>query len=120
MAQEKLNRKQMRVAEMLANPACRLTDTEIMAECDVPRTTFYRWLRENEAFILYVNGLIDRYTDAELAKVWKALIRRCEIGDTQAIKLYFELKGKYNQSVNVSGSGVVQIINDIPRGAADG
>ncbi len=42
------------------------------------------------------------------------MLLRCKIGDVQAIKLYFELKGKYNQNVNVSGVGVVQILDNVP------
>ena len=114
MAQIKLNKKQREVAEMLANPSCMLTDTEIIKECDVSRSTFYRWIRENESFSAYVNELIDKYTDAELGAVWKALICKCKLGDIQAIKLYFEMKGKYQQNVSFSG-GTVQIVNDIPK-----
>ncbi len=117
MAQkQKFSAKQRAVAEMLADPTNMMTDTQIMEECNVPRSTFYRWLREDEEYIAYLNELIDKYTDAELSRVWKALLRRCISGDTQAIKLYFELKGKYKQNVNVSGSGIVQIIDDIPKG----
>ena len=121
MTQNGLKPKQIKVAEMLANPRYGLKDSEIIEACDVSHTTFYRWIRENDEFNAYVNKLIDKYTDAELAAVWKALIRKCKIGDVQAIKLFFELKGKYSQNVNVSGSGVqIQIIDDIPKSDVNG
>lgn len=119
MAQNGLKPKQKKVAEMLANPHCGMNDSEIILACDVPRTTFYRWLREDEAFTAYVNSLVEKYTDAELAAVWKALIARCKMGDVQAIKLYFELKGRYNKSITISGGVPVQIIDNIPKEAAE-
>lgn len=115
MAQNKLSPKQRKVAEMLANPSCMYNDTEIMNLCGVPRTSFYRWIRENEEFTAYINKLIDKYTDGELGGIWKALIARCKLGDVQAIKLYFELKGKYKQDITLSGLETVKIINDIPK-----
>ena len=98
-----LSKKQREVAEMLANPDVSANKTEIIEQVGVPRTTLYRWLKDPD-FIKYVDSLIDSYTDAELSTVWKALIRRCICGDTQAIKLYFELKGKYKQQIELSGT----------------
>ena len=98
-----LSKKQREVAEMLANPDIKANKTEIIEQVGVPRTTLYRWLKDPD-FIKYVDSLIDSYTDAELSTVWKALIRRCICGDTQAIKLYFELKGKYKQQIEHSGA----------------
>lgn len=119
MAQSGLKPKQKNVAEMLANPRCGMNDSEIIQACNVPRSTFYRWLREDEAFTAYVNSLVERYTDAELSAVWKALIIRCKMGDVQAIKLFFELKGRYSQQVTFNGGVPVQIIDNIPEEAAE-
>ena len=92
-----LSKKQREVAEMLANPDIKANKTEIIEQVGVPRTTLYRWLKDPD-FIKYVDSL------TELSTVWKALIRRCICGDTQAIKLYFELKGKYKQQIEHSGA----------------
>lgn len=99
----KLTKKQREAAEMLANPDIVCTKIQLCEDVGVSRTTFYKWLKKPE-FISYVNSLIDTYTDAELGVVWKALIYRCTIGDVQAIKLYFELKGKYKQQIEHSGT----------------
>ena len=60
-------------------------------------------------FTQYVDSLISKFTSSELSTVWKALIRRCSIGDVQAIKLYFEMRRELS-SKDESG---VQIIDDI-------
>lgn len=90
--------KRKKVAELLANPDFNGTITELIKSVGVPRTTFYRWL-EDEAYLNYINGLVDKYTDSELAAVWKSLINECKNGNVQAIKLYFELKGKYTAKI---------------------
>ena len=92
--------KRKKVAEMLANPDFTGTITELIETIDVPRTTFYRWL-EDEQYISYINSLIERYTDSELAAVWKSLVRECKKGNVQAIKLFFEMKGKYTEKIKI-------------------
>ncbi len=97
--------KKQKVAEMLASPEFTGTTSELLRQADVPRTTFYRWMDDRD-YVEYINSLIEKYSDGELAGVWKALIKECKGGNVQAIKLYFELKGKYRQQVDLSG-GVV-------------
>lgn len=115
MARKRLNKKQIMVAEMLADPSAKLTDAQIMELCSVPKTTYYRWLREDEMFVQHINRLVEKYTDGKLASVWRSLVRNIENGDTQAMKLFFELKGKYKQDITVKGGATVEIINDIER-----
>ena len=104
--------KKKELAELLANPETNCTITEMCGKVDVARSTFYKWLDEEE-FVKYVNSLIDKFTDSELASMWRALISRAKTGDVQAIKLYFELKGKYKTSIDLNASGVVQIVSDV-------
>lgn len=92
--------KRKRAAEMLANPDFKGTITELIETVGVPRTTFYRWL-DDERYVDYINSLIQKYTDSELSAVWKSLINECRKGNVQAIKLYFELKGKYTANVKI-------------------
>lgn len=105
-----LTNEQIQAAELLADPSYKGTRSAIIKKVGVCRTTFYDWFK-NPDFVNYVNSLIDAYTDAELAVVWRALINKCKAGDTQAIKLYFELKGKYKQEVkqeiDVNTMGVI-------------
>lgn len=102
-----LNKKQIQLAEMLANPDFCGTVTQLCEQCGVARSTFYRWLDQPE-FRAYLDGLISKYADSELAAVWKALLRRCGCGDIQAIKLYFELRER-----TTSSHAGVQIIDDL-------
>lgn len=97
-----LKPKQRRAAELLANPEFNGTITDLCAQVGVSRNSFYRWM-DSPVFLDYLEELIDKYTDSELARVWKALMRKIDQGEIQAIKLYFELKGKYN-----NGAGVVK------------
>lgn len=90
--------KKLKMAEMLANPEFTGTNKELYEKLGISHQTFYKWIRE-EAIISHAEYLIEKYTDAELSSVWKALLKKCRDGDTQAIKLYFELKGKYKQEV---------------------
>ena len=88
-----------KAASMLADPTIR-TKKEIYTTLDIPESTFYRWM-DSQKFIDMVNEKIDKYTDRELAEVWKSLIKEAKMGDTRAIKLFFELKGKYKQEIDI-------------------
>lgn len=96
-----LTGKRLKVAEMLANPGCMLTQEKIAESAGVSHTTFYRWMQDAD-FIREVEKLIDKYTDAKLSYAWRCLLTRMPV-DTAAIKLYFELKGKYKQDIKISG-----------------
>ena len=106
----KLTAKQMQVAEMLANPNESKTKCEIVKECDIARSTLYKWLTDDD-FLDYVNKLVDRYTSGELSEVWRALCSKAISGDVQAIKLFFELKGKFKNQVELSGN--ITFIDDV-------
>lgn len=86
---------------MLANPDFRGTITELCGIIGVPRRTLYNWLGD-DSFRAEVDGLIERYTDSELSRVWKALMKLVDKGNLNAIKLYFELKGKYKPGLGKS------------------
>jgi acyl-CoA-binding protein len=96
-----LTGKQIEVAQILADPSETRTIKAICESIKLPRRTFYNWVGRKE-FVDFVNGLIEKYTDAELAGVWGALARKAKTGDTHAMKLFFELKGKYKQVQEVN------------------
>ena len=95
--------KKMLMAKRLADPEFQGTITELCLQVGVARTTFYDWIGDPD-FRAYVDELIDKYTDSELSRVWKALMKLIDRGDIQAIKLYFELKGKYKDTIGRSNT----------------
>lgn len=88
------NPKQIALAELLLNPEDRRPKTEKIQEVGVSRKTFYRWMK-NQNYVNYLNSLLVQYTDCEVVDIWRALINQCKMGNTQAIKLYFEMKRLY-------------------------
>ena len=108
----KYSGKRAKMAEMLTNPDFTGTVTELCETVGVARSTFYKWMDDKD-YLNYVESLIDKYADSELSTVWKALIKKCKAGDVQAIKLYFELKGKYLNKVEVSGSIRSEKLSDV-------
>lgn len=104
-----LSTKMKKCAEMMI---CSEFDGNISKLCDelkIARSTFYRWYEKNE-FKQYINYLIDRYTEAELFEIWKAIIDTAKKGSPQALKLFFELKNL--QSKNNETRGVVFIAGE--------
>ena len=110
----KIEGKKRKMAEMLANPEFDGNISKLCNEMGVARSTLYRWYDDSD-FTSYVEWLIEKYTDSELANVWRALIKKANSGNVEALKLYFELKGKYKKEISVEG-GVVFISgeDDIP------
>lgn len=96
-----LTGKQIEIAQILADPSETRTIKAICESIELPRRTFYNWMGKKE-FVDFVNSLVDKYTDAELAGVWKALARKASSGDTQAMKLFFEMKGKYKETKEIN------------------
>ena len=110
----KVKGKKRKMAEMLASPEFDGNISKLCDEIDVARSTFYRWYEDSD-FVRYVEWLIERYSDSELANAWRALIKKANSGNVEALKLYFELKGKYKKEIAIDG-GVVFISgeDDIP------
>ena len=99
--------KRRKAAEILVNPEFDGNISKMCADLGVARSTFYRWLDDSD-FMGYVNWLIEKHSDSELGNVWRALIDKAKTGSVDAIKLFFEMKGKYKQQLDISG-GVVFI-----------
>ena len=104
-----LKGKKLKMAEMLANPEFTGTNKDIYETIGISHDTFYKWIKD-ESVIKYTENLINKYTDGELGAVWKALLKKCRSGDIQAIKLYFELKGKYGNGILPNSAGSQGVI----------
>lgn len=104
--------KKRKFAEKLANPEF---DGNISALCDemkIARSTYYRWMEEDADFKAYVNWLIDKYTDSELANAWRILVNKMKAGSLEALRMFFELKDVYKDKISTGNTAVV-IVNDI-------
>ncbi len=101
-----LKPKQRKLAEMLCDPDNDMTITAICKELKVSRQTFYNW-QKNMSFNGYVEFLIDSFTDSELPRAWKKLVKRAVVdGNIEALKLFFSMKDKYREQIDVKGNVV--------------
>lgn len=94
--------RKVKLAELLADPEDKRSKKAKIEEAGVTRKTAYAWFKDPE-YISYIESLVDTYTDAHLADVWRSLTKQCIRGDVSAMKLFFELKGRYRQKVEHTG-----------------
>lgn len=87
----KITGKKREVIETLCSPDFQGTVTELCAQVGVSRQGFYKWMRD-PTFLAAMADEVKRYTDSELPRVWKSLLRRCDNGDVKAIRLFFEIR----------------------------
>ena len=102
----KVTGKRRSAAEKLVDPEFDGNISALCKEIGVARSTFYRWMDDAD-FKGYLDYLITKYTDSELANVWRATIRSAIEGNPSSQKLFFELKGKYKQQVDLGGGVVI-------------
>lgn len=100
--------KQRKAAELLADPEWKGTITDLCTEVGVNRTTYYKWIQKPE-FNEYVSNLIDQYMSGEYARAWKALMRNVDRGDTQSLRLFFELQKR----VSAAGAVTINFVDDV-------
>lgn len=114
---------QKKVAECWTNPEFKFNKSAIARHCKVSSTSITKWFQNDEVFKAYIDQLIIHYVDESVSAVWDSLINQAVSGNVQAIKLFFELTGKYKQRVEISGQVTfIDDLNDdhIERAIADG
>ena len=115
---KKLTKKQKTVADALTDISYDGTLEDICCQYDITTDTLYTWLAE-DIFRKYMDLILNGKTFSAMTGVWKSLLNQCAEGNIQAIKLYFELKGKYknekSMTVGENKPALVQIIDDIPK-----
>lgn len=110
---------EIKMCELLADPDNRqMTKTKLAQEVGVSRQTLYLYLTKKRV-LEYLTALTEYYADVELPNVWRALIRKAKKEDMSAIKLYFELKGKYlppamRAEIDMKNA-TINVISNIPR-----
>jgi len=115
---EELTKKQKRVADALTDIESDGSLDDVCNEYGIGRDVLYEWLG-NEKFREYMDMVLNGKTFSAMTEVWRSLLNQCGEGNIQAIKLYFELNGKYKgekSAIKTEAKSMVQIIDDIPRG----
>lgn len=114
--------RQIKMVEFLVDPDDKRSKREKIADIGVSPTTFYEWMKDKR-FVDYMNSQLTKYTDGELSEVWKALMRKCKMGDISAIKLFFEMKGMYSEKKKVelagAGGGPMELLVSVDYGDGD-
>ena len=112
---------EVQLCEILADPEFALMKkSQIADKIGISRQRLYVYMGRQRV-VEYINALVNYYTDMEMPNVWKALVKKAKAGDMGAIKLYFELKGKYvppalRAELDLKGmQTTINIISSIPR-----
>ncbi len=111
------------VADALTDISNDGTLEDICLQYSITADMLYTWLAE-DSFRQYMDLILNGKTFSAMTGVWKSLLNQCAEGNIQAIKLYFELKGKYKNDKSLteaqSKPAMIQIIDDIPKAEGDG
>lgn len=95
-----LSTKQLLVANMLLNSYDRRSEREKLLEAGVSSQQLNIWKRD-PTFQAYLSRRAEQMFQAADADAFKALVETVKGGDTQAIKLFMEMRGKYNPRLQV-------------------
>lgn len=96
--------KKRQIAEEIISPEFDGNITALCKKYDINRSTYYRWLDYDPNFRGYCEWLIEQYTESEVPNAWRQLIKKVDGGNLDAITLFFKLKGKFVDKVDVSGN----------------
>ena len=92
--------EQKRFAAIYLDYRQKLTFEQIAKKIGCSRTTIWNWF-QNPDFLEWVNVQANYMQKTALVPVLKSLIRKAEIGDVQAIKLYLEKIGEFTERLKV-------------------
>lgn len=98
--------------EMQADPYDRRTDKQFCEELQLPYDTFMNWKRKYRPFIFReVEAIRKTYRNEVRALAHKALTKKVEEKDTNALKLLFQLLGDLVEKSEVK----TEILNDADK-----
>lgn len=98
---DSLTKKQINAISYFINPKIN-SITKIAEKAGVSRQTIYDWM-DDEEFKQVLDKKIDQYVNSQTANVWKSLIEQARNGSVPAIKLFFEMEGKYKERKEITG-----------------
>ena len=88
------NREQLQFAEIWLDYSQKKTFETMAKEIGCSRTTIWSWFKDPK-FVEWINKQGFEMLKSSLNTVYRALVRRAESGDVQAIKLYLENIGEF-------------------------
>jgi hypothetical protein len=116
-----LTPEQIAVAAALNNTKDRRADSRKLTHLGISERKFSGWMH-NKAFVEYMRVSANNVMENAEYEAHMALLRKVSAGDTNAVKLYFEMTGRYNpaneSTVNLQ-QVLVQIIEVIQRRVID-
>ena len=74
----------------------------IAEQAHVPRTTAYRWLREDESFREAWASLVDESILRHAPAVTSALVSKAAEGDVAGMRLFYDVSGRLKQGTSVT------------------
>lgn len=86
--------EQIKFVELWLDYTQKLTLEQIAEKIGCSRTTIWRWHQDKD-FINWLNDKSDKMLRSALSRIHKSLIRKAELGDVSAIKLYLENLGEF-------------------------
>jgi len=92
--------EQIKFANIYLDYRQKLTFEQIGKLIGCSRTTIWNWF-QNIEFLEWINAQTNYMQKTALIPVLKSLIRKAEIGDVQAIKLYLEKMGEFTERVKI-------------------
>jgi hypothetical protein len=93
--------KQIHALTLLANPLDKRTEEEKCREVGVTQKTLIKW-KKLPGFIDEIHNMSIKYIKERLPHVNYALLTKAISGDVQAIKLCYEMVGKYSPTFKVN------------------
>lgn len=98
--------KLRRFVQVLLTPSVMGNRDEAERVSGVRKGLFYYWMRYSEEFRAWYEEQCDRFLVENESAAVASLIRRVQEGDTQAIRLFFQLRGKLRGEAFVDARSV--------------
>lgn len=92
--------EQIKFAEIYLDYRQKLTFEQIAEKIGCSRTTIWNWF-QNPDFLEWINEQATYMQKTALVPILKSLIRKAEVGDVQAIKLYLEKMGEFSEKLKI-------------------
>jgi hypothetical protein len=100
---ENINPQWLAIIELLNDPFDNRTIEQKCKAADVPKRTLYHWMK-NSDFNQLREQMLAVVMDIEEGTVQKSMLTQVKRGNVQAMRLYYELKGKIKTKMEHTGA----------------